>query len=339
MKKLTALLLTILFALSACTAALAWSCPGCGTEGSGNFCSECGTKRPEETICPNCGTNFGDAKPNYCTECGTRLADAASTPTLPTFLRTPAPQPTDAPTKAYLATSSVGVNIVSIEDLENGFVTVTWVDLNSNGPYTAKFVENTTGDFNTDRGSNLISVEADELTGSSYTYRYLAPGTSYWLTITNADGAGVYFAHTVPAAEPFADFTLTPSVQPILRATSGSAVSNMNVSAFSAVEIGMNLCTHGLAVRLDFPHLDSRAEYTAQLVITEPNGTHLVEYSGTFPFESYEKGGHYDWDFYSLEWYFAALTHVYDTVPTGEYTMALYLDGKLAAEATFTVTE
>lgn len=50
-----------------------WQC-SCGAVGTGNFCMQCGAKRPEPKqekgwFCPNCGTkNEG----NFCTNCGTR---------------------------------------------------------------------------------------------------------------------------------------------------------------------------------------------------------------------------------------------------------------------------
>lgn len=50
-----------------------WKCPGCGTEVSGRFCPECGTKKPEPVQdgtwqCSRCGaSNTG----KFCAECGT----------------------------------------------------------------------------------------------------------------------------------------------------------------------------------------------------------------------------------------------------------------------------
>ena len=54
-----------------------WICPSCGAKSTGNFCTECGTKKPAPVIgwtCPGCGTvNKG----KFCTECGSKKpADA-----------------------------------------------------------------------------------------------------------------------------------------------------------------------------------------------------------------------------------------------------------------------
>ena len=56
----------------------AWKCPQCGNHvAAGNFCTECGAKKPEAPAawtCPQCGkANTG----NFCAECGTKKPAAA----------------------------------------------------------------------------------------------------------------------------------------------------------------------------------------------------------------------------------------------------------------------
>ena len=53
-------------------AANAWTCPVCGNQNNGNFCPQCGAKKPEVKpgwICPNCGTANTT---NFCAQCGTK---------------------------------------------------------------------------------------------------------------------------------------------------------------------------------------------------------------------------------------------------------------------------
>ena len=55
-----------------------WICPKCGNANSGKFCGECGEKKPEADgawICPKCGkSNTG----KFCSECGEKKPEAAA---------------------------------------------------------------------------------------------------------------------------------------------------------------------------------------------------------------------------------------------------------------------
>ena len=53
-----------------------WTCPGCGKQAFGKFCTECGTKKPapDGWTCPSCGSvNKG----KFCAECGAKKPAAA----------------------------------------------------------------------------------------------------------------------------------------------------------------------------------------------------------------------------------------------------------------------
>ena len=53
-----------------------WTCPGCGKQAFGKFCTECGTKKPapDGWTCPSCGAvNKG----KFCAECGAKKPAAA----------------------------------------------------------------------------------------------------------------------------------------------------------------------------------------------------------------------------------------------------------------------
>ena len=51
-----------------------WICPGCGAENTTKFCIRCGSQKPEDITCPNCGTKYPlDSGAVFCGDCGTRL--------------------------------------------------------------------------------------------------------------------------------------------------------------------------------------------------------------------------------------------------------------------------
>lgn len=51
-----------------------WNCLECETQNSGNFCSNCGTKKPElkQSFCVNCGIKFEGETPKFCPNCGNK---------------------------------------------------------------------------------------------------------------------------------------------------------------------------------------------------------------------------------------------------------------------------
>ena len=56
---------------AAAAVAGAWICPACGKPSTGNFCPECGAKKPEAGwTCPQCGKQ--GLTGNFCTECGAK---------------------------------------------------------------------------------------------------------------------------------------------------------------------------------------------------------------------------------------------------------------------------
>lgn len=73
-----------------------WKCPECGTENTGKFCSNCGTKKPEQKkeFCPECGHELEQPKPKFCPNCGNNLSAPKVAPA-----QTEAPKAEDAPTE------------------------------------------------------------------------------------------------------------------------------------------------------------------------------------------------------------------------------------------------
>lgn len=82
LKQIIAVMLVLLLALG-CTYSLAegdeWICPDCGAANTTNFCIKCGTQKPEEIVCPNCGTKYPiDSGAAFCGNCGTKIEQAVS---------------------------------------------------------------------------------------------------------------------------------------------------------------------------------------------------------------------------------------------------------------------
>lgn len=58
---------------AAVAAAGTWTCSKCGAANTGNFCSECGAKKPEAVKCPKCGFDLTGRTGKFCPECGNQL--------------------------------------------------------------------------------------------------------------------------------------------------------------------------------------------------------------------------------------------------------------------------
>ena len=58
-----------------------WTCPECSAVNTTHFCTKCGAKKPEEVICPACGTKYpADAGVVFCGNCGAKVAQTAASP-------------------------------------------------------------------------------------------------------------------------------------------------------------------------------------------------------------------------------------------------------------------
>lgn len=80
MKKIIILVLCVILQITCFAHVIAesseeWLCPSCGAAATGNFCSTCGEKRPEDGAwtCPNCST---ECTGNFCSNCGAKRSDA-----------------------------------------------------------------------------------------------------------------------------------------------------------------------------------------------------------------------------------------------------------------------
>ena len=158
MKRLTALLLTVMLLLP-CVAGLAesWTCPSCGANNDGNFCGNCGAKKPT-------GSSGGDVDLNSLLEAlGAGSGGGTST----------------------VSTSS-GLQVTGVALESDGAVSVSWSG--GSAPYNVSYASYMNSDHN--RGAEVINWSgAANVSGSSVRLADdLVPGERYWVWVTDAGG-------------------------------------------------------------------------------------------------------------------------------------------------------
>ena len=114
-RKLLSLVLALALLLCGLAAAetdAGWTCPECGTENAGKFCTNCGAARPASLFCPNCGAEIdGTASYKFCPNCGTNLTDTdkakgSAKPVSSLWGRTVTPELLELPAEAYASEES-----------------------------------------------------------------------------------------------------------------------------------------------------------------------------------------------------------------------------------------
>ena len=312
MKKIAALALTLAFLLSLSTA-FAWSCPGCGSEMNGKFCTECGAKKPAN-VCPECGTDFGDTLPKFCTECGTKLA-AAST-------ATPAPAADAEEPQISYATQTGGgsIGVVWMADGTQEY-TVEYVLKQSNDPYADRAAND---GFYTFSGKSSIGMAA---CGS------VIPGEDYWIGLFDAQGRGHYAPFEGSPAGTFDDFEITPLVLP--QRVIGGEKDTVYALSVEEIEAGVS---SGLYFGMYYQNPGEAQEYDAQIVLEAPNGARYP-ISADLKLEKTQEPALAGWRHVELLSYFGKLKKGFGEIPAGEYKVSLYLDLNLAFTTSFRVQQ
>lgn len=260
MKKMALLLCglaLILCLLSSVALAESWTCPKCNTVNTGNYCSNCGEKKP-----------------------------------------------------AAASVSSSAISDVRFTPQSNGDVMVKWNDSARSGPYT---IEYTTSDWQQNW------YEQDTYGSTQATLVYMIPGVTYDVTIAS-DSATTTEEYTVPRPI-YTEFV------------TGGKYLTLTETRFSLSDMDKNP-TQTFQVRVSWPKLKKSREYTAKLVLKTPYGySGTVRHWDSFTFENKYS---YTYMTYSLmsEW-LQNVEEDFGSIPTGEYTFEIYMDGQLYDCASF----
>ncbi len=317
MKKLTALLLALTMLLSM-TTAFAWSCPSCGSDNGGKFCTECGTKKPEDVICPSCGTNYGDAAPKFCMECGTKLGEAA----VPTAAPTATPAPAEEEPAFYFY-------------LHEGRVYVLW-DADGTTEYRVHYFPKHHDDVRLDMTEANLAFERESTNSMGILgCSAMVPGEAYWVGVFDAEGKGEYIPY-IPQEEVEA-FTAC-EIEMLALPTLRGGDSDVRVEAFS--DFVLNNAGEGnvgLYLALLYENLPEAMEVCLQVVFTCPNGLKYVSTAADGELKADVEDA-IGWAFYDLADDLAVLRQAFGEIPVGEYTASIYLNGQYAASAAFEVS-
>ena len=307
MKKLTALMLVLTMLLSLSTA-FAWSCPSCGSDNGGKFCTECGTKKPDDLICPTCGTNHGKASIKFCTECGTKLGEAAAT-AAPTAVPTATPAPTAAP-----------FAVTSIQPQADGSVALSWAG--GEAPYMVVYGLRTSDDADADLNVasdlDLLHTAHSQLDATVTTLYELIPGESYWVALLDAQQNRAYATVQIPAGV-FTDFEteLVLSSNPV-----DASKSNIATDFANALHLGFVYNNPGEAREL---LLVCAVDYGNGRKQTTECGMWVAQSGANcLPLGSFS----------SLEAFRADLEKSVNFDLADDVILSFYLDGKLAGQAT-----
>jgi len=204
------------------------------------------------------------------------------------------------------------ISNITFSAQSNGDTLVQWSDSSSASSYT---VDYTTEDWD-------VTYTTSSISGQRTIMKYLIPGLTYQITVSNGSSETTQ-NYTVP--------------RPIFTEyVTGDKYLDLTVESFSLSELKKKP-TMTFEVRVSWPQLKYSRDYTAKLVLDTPYGyTSKVYHYDTFTFENRYS---YTYMIFSLmsDW-LDEVEDDYGSIPTGDYTFEIYMDGQLYDYASFTLS-
>ena len=262
----------------------------------------------------------GSACAVYCYVCGVSISDSAHI----------CPR-----CGARQMPSSSALTISGVRPGSGGTAIVSWNG--GTGPYTIWCVQKLTNDVHTDlTGSGCMGLRAASphtFDGYSGSAEWLVPGQDYWIFVYDAKGRPDYEAYIPGRAPDFSDFPIRITLQPIIR----HSHADTECTTFSASDFSADAgSAFGAQVCFAYEPLPCEGMYTAAVCITAPDGAVLMDQAAEMLFPAGSISTCFP--FYDLTPYFRLVHEHYGAVPTGDYTLSVYLDGMYAGSQTFCVT-
>lgn len=225
---------------------------------------------------------------------------------------------------------SGGIDITGVETNTDGSVTLRWTDAAGAAPYSVYYelLERAPVPF------GWTAVERTD--ANAVTLMQLAPGVSYVFTVTDAAGNQAQTVYYAPAVEDGNEIGAKIHIH--TRHWYNRYQRPVNTS-FSAGEIAQdNRTEHGLSLKMNYSMLRKTRNYAFTVTVEAPNGFADVVYSGQITL-NYGKSEVPAWTFIELDEYFGLLERYYGGIPTGEYLVTLYFNGKTINTTSFDVAQ
>ncbi len=241
---------------------------------------------------------------------------------------TPTPKPTATPSPERPSLGTFTTN-------DNGTLTITWAG--GTPPYSVRYHVKRSEDYNADlEAENTLGrfLAESDLNETEFTFKQLVPGQAYWISVFDANGKGVYRAHTPAAVQPFTDFPTRLTAAPYAR--QGESLSKLKALPLSVAGQDDGV-SHGMSLYLHYDNPGQPVDHLVQLALTLPNGSMLIDKSFVHTFDQGEDRSAF-WNFYSLENYLNIMRLKLGTVPEGDLKLDMYLDGKLAGTTLLPMT-
>ena len=225
------------------------------------------------------------------------------------------------------------ITITSVTQNDDATVTITWN--NPNGGTV------TVGSLIMDDGTagNRINAEFD-VVGSTYTYRNLAPGQNYVLLVfpgVDLENAGMEMISVPEITQKFEDiYFVVKDANLAYFDVHGDSYSYNYASGLNNREIYDMLEDKQFWVKIDFDHVafSYAQNFQSLTVVTSPTG-YVATSALDIEIAEYTTGF---WQ--TMVYMNQALADMHDAngeIPTGKYTVEVYLDGNFVGESYFMI--